>query len=87
MPNNRKQPDTNHRNGRPPKLLTPDDLIEILQLDADGCSPEQARERLRNRCRAGQIPFVRIGRLIRFRPEAIAKMIDDLTVDAVKPWP
>ncbi len=71
----------------PPKLLTPEDVIDILQLDSDGCSREQARERLRNRCRARQIPFVKLGRLIRFRPQDITRLIDDLTVDAIQRLP
>ena len=45
----------------PEKYLTPEHLIDLLQLNHDGCSEEVARERLRNRCRPRQIPFIRLG--------------------------
>lgn len=70
-------------NGRPAKLLTPEDVIDILRLDADGCTPEQARERLRNRCRSRGIPHVKLGRLVRFKPADIQRLIDEHTIDAV----
>lgn len=59
----------------PQNLLTPDEVVDLLRLDADGCDRETALQRLRNRCRAGQIPFVKIGRLIRFRPEQIDAVV------------
>ena len=71
-------------NGKLPKLLTPEQVIEILQLDADGCTAEAARERLRNRCRARQIPYVKFGRLVRFRPEDIEQLIEKNTVPAIQ---
>ena len=68
------------------KLLTPEQVIELLQLDADGCDRKTARERLRNRCRARQIPYVRLrgSRLIRFRPEDIEALIESSLVPAIK---
>ena len=56
----------------------------LVQLDADGCSPDVARERLRNRCRARQIPYIKIGRLYRFRPKDIATLIEESIVPATK---
>lgn len=70
------------RNLKP--LLTPEQVIEILQLGADGCSPETARERLRNMCRARKIPYVKLGRLIRFKATEIEEWIEQNTVAAVK---
>ena len=66
------------------KLLTPEQVIELLQLDADGCPRRVARERLRHRLRTRQIPFVRLGRTIRFRSEDIKKLINDNLVPAVR---
>jgi hypothetical protein len=65
------------------KLLTPNEVIAYLQLADDGCDDRTARERLRNRLRTRQIPHVRIGRLIRFRPEDIERLLETHTVAAV----
>lgn len=64
------------------KLLTPEQVIDLLHLD-DGCGPDHARERLRHRLRARQIPHVRIGKLIRFRPDDIDALLERQTVGAV----
>jgi predicted DNA-binding transcriptional regulator AlpA len=65
------------------RLLTPEQVVSLLALDSDGCDSRTARERLRHRCRSRQLPFVRIGRLIRFRESDIAATLDRETVPAV----
>lgn len=64
------------------RLLTPEQVIDLLQLD-DGCGPDLARERLRHRLRARQIPHVRIGKLIRFRQQDIEALFQRQTVGAL----
>lgn len=49
-------------------LLTPDELIAYLRLDAGGGDPH---ERLRNLIRRHRLPVLRIGRLQRFRRGAV----------------
>jgi hypothetical protein len=63
------------------KLLTPEQVIDLLALD-DGCGPDLARERLRHRLRARQIPYVQIGKLIRFREGDIEALLQRVTVGA-----
>ncbi len=49
------------------KLLTPDDLAEMLGL---------ARKTVIVMARDGRIPSVRIGRFVRFDPQEIGRWID-----------
>ena len=65
------------------EYLTPEQVIAWLQLDHDGCDREVARERLRNRCRSRQIPFIRLGRLIRFRTSDIEQVLEKNSIAAL----
>ena len=61
-------------NGHPlPDLLTRDDVIEYLRLDADG---RKAEERLRNLIRRQGLPVIRRGRLQLFRRTAVDEWLD-----------
>jgi excisionase family DNA binding protein len=67
----------------PDHLLTPSEVIQLLRLADDGADYRTARERLRHRLRTRQIPFVRLGRLIRFRRADIERAIEQAAVPAM----
>jgi excisionase family DNA binding protein len=52
----------------PGALMSVPEAAEVL-----GCSQRMVRKLVQTR----QIPFVRIGRLVRFRPESLQAYIDD----------
>jgi hypothetical protein len=56
-----------------PELLTADETIRYLRLDADERDPA---ERLRNLVRRQRLPSIRRGRLLLFRRSAIDTWLD-----------
>ena len=49
------------------RLLTPEDVCELLQVKIDW---------LHDACQKGRFPFVKLGRQLRFRPDDVKAVID-----------
>jgi len=60
-------PDPNLPHALPLRLLTPAEVAEILRISLRS---------VRRLIKDGKLPIVRIGRLVRIRPEALARFID-----------
>ena len=60
-----------------PKLLTPDELAELLQLTTDQVS--------KLRIKGNGPPFVKLGRQVRYVPAAVAKWLEAQQQTSTRP--
>jgi len=59
-----------------PKLVNAQELLELLFSE----NSRPSRRWLRNQMRRRAIPHVKIGRLVRFDPEAVRRALEKMTV-------